>query len=192
LPNLKACYCDNLALQGQILLSDKMVSEIKKEALMLSYRYSRDRVPHELFFYAFLPKKKEESRLLIECRPVSSRGKRHHTTLKDVQSVIEEVGKIQKSSINFTAFLDFKYPRTKVITPLPIKLGSSRKTKVELCGVRFRSSGPLQSLIIDTFPQKVIHVNAIIGLARKLSLNLINDVLQRSNKIISQFLEVKK
>lgn len=192
LPNLKACYCDNLVLQGQILLSDKMVSEIKKEPLTLSYRYSRDRIPHELSIYAFLPERKEWGRLLIKCRPVSSRGKRRHITLKDVRSLIEETGRVQKRPVNFTAFVDFKYPKTKVITPLPIKLSPSGKTEVELCGIRIRSSGPLQSLIIDTFPQKVVHVNAIIGISRKLSLNLINDALERANKISSQFLEVKE
>jgi len=141
------------------LLSEKMVSEIRKQSLSLSYRYSR--------------------------------GRRRKFTLKDVQSLIEDIQKTQKRPINFTAFLDFKYPRAKATTPLPIKLTPPDQTELELCGIRFRSSGPLQSLIIDTFPKKIVHVNVVIGVSHKLSLDLINEVLKRGKKIISQFLEVR-
>ena len=114
LPNLKASYCTDLVLRGKILLSDKMISEIGKQSSPLSYRYSRDRIPHELSMYVQRLKRGEGNRLLIECRPVGSRGKRHKFTLKDIQSFIEDIQKIQQGRINFTAFLDFEYPRAKV------------------------------------------------------------------------------
>lgn len=192
LPNLKTSYCTDLLLRGEILLSDKMISEIKKQPLILSYRYSRDQSSHELSMYARRLRRKKGNELLIECRPVASPGKRHKFMLKDVQSFIKNIQKIQKGPINFTAFLYFECPRAEVTTPLPIKLASSENTELELCGIRIRSSGSLQSLIIDTFPKKMVDIHVIIGISRKLSLDLINDVLERSKKIISRFLEVRQ
>lgn len=191
LPNLKASYCTHLGLQGETLLSDKIVSKIKKRTLTLSYRYSRGQSLHELSIYVDRLTKKGKNRLLIECHPVSSRVKRQKVTLKHIQRLMKDLQEAHKQPIDFTAFVGFQYPKSKIKTPLPIKIGSLEQTELELCGIRFRGSGPLQSLIIDTFPKKMVHVNAIIGISGKLSLQLVNDVFERSKKAISRFLEVQ-